>query len=138
MKHPYVRAFFHRGLLFGGFGPIVMGIIYLILSYTVPDFSVSGGEVFTAVLSTYLLAFVHAGASIFNQIEHWSLGRSLACHLGTLYAAYTVCYLVNTWIPFEPLVLLIFTGIFLLVYFVVWLTVWLCIQATGKKLNTRI
>lgn len=138
MKHPYVRAFFHRGLLFGGFGPIVMAIIYLILSYTVPDFSVSGGEVFTSVLSTYLLAFVHAGASVFNQIEHWSLGRSLACHLGTLYVAYTACYLINTWIPFEPLVLLIFTGIFLLVYFVVWLTVWLCIQATGKKLNARI
>lgn len=138
MKHPYVRAFFHRGLLFGGFGPIVMAIIYLILSYTVPDFSVSGREVFTSVLSTYLLAFVHAGASVFNQIEHWSLGRSLACHLGTLYVAYTACYLINTWIPFEPLVLLIFTGIFLLVYFVVWLTVWLCIQATGKKLNARI
>ena len=50
----------------------------------------------------------------------------------------TFCAFLFSAYRFEPLVLLIFTGIFLLVYFVVWLTVWLCIQATGKKLNARI
>lgn len=135
MKNHYVRAFFHRGLLFGGFGPIVMAIVYLILSYTLPHFALSGGEVFTAVVSTYLLAFIQAGASVFNQIEHWSLGRSLACHLGTLYAAYCGCYLLNTWIPFEPAVLLIFTGIFVVSYLVIWLTVYLCVKAVSKRLN---
>ena len=29
----YVREFLHRGLMFGGFGPIVFGIIILCISY---------------------------------------------------------------------------------------------------------
>ena len=56
----YVKSFLHRGLIFAGFGPIIMGIIYLILSYTVKDFSLDGKDAFMAILSTYLLAFVHA------------------------------------------------------------------------------
>ena len=131
----YVKDFFLRGMLFGGFGPIVAGIVYMILSYTVNDFSLSGLEVFTAIASTYLLAFVQAGASVFNQIESWGIAKSLLCHLSTLYIAYSLCYIINSWIPFEWTVLLIFTLIFLAVYFVVWFTVYFCIKATSKKFN---
>ena len=31
----YVKQFLHRGLVFGGFGPIVAGIIYAILQSTI-------------------------------------------------------------------------------------------------------
>ncbi len=134
----YLKSFLHRGLLFGGFGPIVAGIVFCILSYTLPDFSLTGTQVLLAILSTYLLAFLQAGASVFNQIEHWSVPKSLLCHFFMLYLAYTVCYLMNTWIPFEPMVLLIFTAIFVVVYFVVWITVYLCIKAASKKLNAKL
>ena len=73
----YVKAFLYRGLLFGGFGPIVSAIVFFILSLTLPDFSLSGGQILAATVSTYLLAFIQAGASIFNQIEHWSTAKSL-------------------------------------------------------------
>ena len=76
----YLKAFLHRGLIFGGFGPIVVGIIYLILSMTLDSFSVSGKEMFFAIISTYLLAFVHAGASVFNQIEEWPVTKSMFFH----------------------------------------------------------
>ncbi|MBQ7292305.1 MAG: hypothetical protein IJW79_01050 [Clostridia bacterium] len=46
----YLKEFLHRGLMFGGFGPIIMAIIYLILSYSVDGFSLSGSEVFVAVV----------------------------------------------------------------------------------------
>ena len=134
----YLKEFLHRGLIFSGFGPIMMGIIYLVLSYTVKDFSVSGKEVFVAVLSTYLLAFVHAGSSVFNQIEEWPLAKSLLVHFGTLYLAYSGSYVLNSWIPFEPIVLLIFSGIFAVTYFVVWLCVYLAVRSLGKKLNEKI
>lgn len=42
----YVKEFLHRGLMFGGFGPIIAGIVYLILSYTLNNFSLSGSTVF--------------------------------------------------------------------------------------------
>lgn len=134
----YVRSFLLRGLVFGGFGPIIMGIVYLILSFSIDNFVLSGGEAFLATVSTYLLAFVQAGASIFNQIDSWSTGKSLLIHLSVLYCAFTLCYLINTWIPFEPIALLIFTGVFIVTYLIIWLTVYFIVRATSRKLNEKI
>ena len=138
MKSNYTKNFFLRGLAFGGFGPIIAGIIYLILNYTIEGFSLDGLQVFTAIISTYILTFIHAGASVFNQIDHWPIAKSLLCHFGLLYVAYVLCYLINSWIPFEPMVILIFTAIFVVGYFAVWLTVFACVKATGKKLNKKL
>ncbi len=134
----YLKQFLHRGLLFGGFGPMILGIVYAILQETLTGFSLTGWEVLLAVLSTYLLAFVQAGVSVFNQIDHWPLAKSLACHFGCLYLTYSACYLINSWIPFVPQVLLIFTAVFAVVYLVIWLTVYLIIKATGNRLNAKL
>ena len=133
-----VKDFFLRGLMFGGFGPIVVGIVYLCLNMILNDFSLSGVEVFTAIISTYVLAFVHAGASVFNQIESCPLGKSTLCHFGILYITYVLCYVINFWIPFEPAVLGIFTAIFVIGYTVVWLTVYLSVNAAAKRLNRSL
>jgi len=134
----YVKQFLHRGMLFGGFGPIIAGIVYFILSLTITGFSLSGKEMLLAIVSTYLLAFLQAGASVFNQIEHWPITKSLACHFFTVYIAYSLCYLLNTWIPFEPMVLAIFTGIFIVAYAIIWITVYLCVRATRNQLNAKL
>ena len=134
----YVKEFLHIGLIFGGFGPVVVGIVYAILWATLPDITITGAQMCVAIISSYLLAFVHAGASVFNRIESWSVPKSLLWHLLTLYVAYVTCYLVNTWIPFNALVILIFTGIFVVTYFVVWLTVFLCVKSAQKKMNARL
>lgn len=134
----YLKNFLLRGLVFSGLGPVIVGVIYLILENTVEDFSLSGGQVCLAIVSTYILAFVQAGASVFNQIEHWSLPRSLFCHFGIIYIAYVLCYVINYWIPFEPMVLLIFTLIFVTVYLTIWITVYLSAKAASKKLNASL
>ena len=105
----YLKNFIHRGLIFGGFGPIILSIIYAITSKVSVGLTLSGTEVAVAIISIYLLAFVHAGASVFNQIEHWSVPKSILFHMSTLYFAYIFCYLVNTWIPFNLQFILIFT-----------------------------
>lgn len=134
----YVKTFLHRGLLFGGFGPIITAIVFFCLSCTLADFSLTGGQILTATVSTYLLAFIQAGASIFNQIEHWSTAKSLAWHFGVLYVAYSLCYIVNTWIPFEPMVLAVFTAVFIAAYAVIWLTVYVCVRITRNRLNAKL
>ncbi len=134
----YLKEFLHRGLVFAGFGPIVLGIIFFVLEKPLDDFSVSGGQILLGVVSTYILAFVQAGVSVFNQIEHWSLPKSLFCHFGMLYAVYVICYILNSWIPFEWGVIGIFTAIFVVTYFVVWFTVYFIVKATGKKLNATL
>ena len=134
----YVKEFFHRGLMFAGFGPIVLGIVFVILQYTVDGFSLSGMQVLAGVVSTYLLAFIQAGVTVFNQIEHWSTVKSMLCHFGSLYAAYSVCYVANSWIPFEPMVLLIFTLIFVVSFFVIWGVVYFSVRAASKKFNKSL
>lgn len=134
----YLKAFLHRGLMFGGFGPIILGIIYAILQNTVENFTLNGTELLVAIISIYLLAFIQAGASVFNQIESFSVPKALLCHLSLLYLAYITCYLVNNWIPFSTDVILIFTAIFLVVYFAVWITVYISVKIASKKLNAKL
>ena len=134
----YLKEFLHRGLMFGGFGPIVVGIVYAILSKTVDSFSLEGTEVLIAILSTYLLAFVQAGATVFNQIEDWPLPKSLLCHFVTLYGAYSLGYILNSWIPFEPMVLVIFSLIFTVTFFIIWIIVYLSVKTVSRKMNSKL
>lgn len=134
----YLKQFFLRGLMFGGFGPIIAGIIYFCISLSIDNFTLTGLEVLLGIISTYILAFVHAGVSVFNQIENWPIAKSLLLHMGTLYIAYILCYLVNSWIPFEPTVLLIFTGIFIVAYLIIWAIVYFSVKATTKKFNKKL
>ena len=134
----YVKEYLHRGLIFGGFGPIVTAIVLFIVSLATGGISLTGGELLLAVLSTYLLAFVHAGASVFNQVEGWPVAKSLLFHFLTLYLAYSLCYVVNSWIPFDPMVLLIFSAIFIVTYAIIWLAVYLSVRAVSKRLNSNI
>ena len=133
-----VKKFLQRGLIFGGFGPIVAAIVLFIISLTVEDFAISGTEILIAVVSTYLLAFIQAGATVFNQIEDWPITKSLLLHFLTIFLAYSACYIVNSWIPFEPMVLLIFALVFTVSYFVIWLTVYLIVRGAGKDLDNRL
>lgn len=134
----YLKAFFQRGLAFGGFGPIIAGIVFLCISTAVDDFSLTAPQAFLAIVSTYILAFVQAGVSIFNQIESWPIAKSLLCHMGSVYVAYIFCYLVNFWIPLKISVILIFTAIFLVAYLSVWFIVFLAVKATSKKINEKL
>ena len=134
----YLRSFLYRGLIFGGFGPVMTAIIYFVISLSNFEVTLGGADFLTVILSTYVLAFLHAGASVFNQIEEWPLAKSLFCHLGTLYLAYSSCYIINSWIAFEPIVLLVFTAVFAAVYFTIWLTVYLITKTVEKKLNSYI
>ena len=95
-------------------------------------------EFLLGTVSVYLLAFVHAGASVFNQIEAWGINKSIGWHFGVLYATYSICYLINTWIPFDLKIFGIFTGIFIAVYAIVWITVYICVKHTVKKTNEQL
>ena len=73
----YVKNYLQRGIAFGGFGPIVAGIVFWILHLAGVNVALNGAEAFIAILSTYLLAFVQAGSSVFNQVEGWPIAKSM-------------------------------------------------------------
>lgn len=134
----YVKEFLHRGLMFAGFGPVVLGIVYFIISKFETDFFLGGKEILLGIISVYILAFLQAGATVFNQIEHWSVPKSLFFHFVTLYIAYVGCYLLNSWIPFKIEIVAIFTAIFITLYFIIWFTVYLSVKSISRKMNKRL
>ena len=134
----YVREFLHRGMMFAGFGPIVFGIIILCISYFGGVTEHSALPIFSGIVTTYIIAFAQAGATVFNQIEHWSVPKSVFCHFGLLYIVYSLAYVANSWIPFKAEVLVVFTVIFVVVFFLVWGIVYLAVRSTGKKFNEKL
>ncbi len=131
----YLKMALLRGLVAGGFGPVIAGIVYFAIDISVEGFSLSGLEVMIGIISSYMLAFVCAGASVFNEIEGWSVLKSLFWHFVTYYVSYVVCYLVNSWIPFSWVAVGIFTAVFVATYFIIWLSIYFSIKAFAKKLN---
>ena len=125
-------------MMFSGLGPVTVGIVIFIISEITKNVNLDGRQILIMVVSSYFLAFVQAGATVFNQIEHWSVPKSLACHFSLLYAAYVLCYLVNSWIPFDFKVIAVFSIIFIAMFFTVWTTVFLCVRHLSKKLNKNL
>lgn len=134
----YVKEFLRRGLMFAGFGPVVFGIIILCISYFDHVAEYSALPIFGGIVTTYVLAFVQAGATVFNQIEHWSVPKSVFCHFGLLYVVYSLAYVANSWIPFKAEVLGVFTVIFVVGFFLIWGIVYLAVRSTGKKFNEKL
>lgn len=134
----HLKEFFHRGMMFGGYGPIILGIIYLVLQKSIENFSLNGWQVFVAIISTYFLAFIQAGASVLNQIDTRFPLLMTGAHLSVLYFSTLGAYLINSWIPFRPEALGIFTAVFVIGYAAVWLTVCIAIKTVSKKLNRKL
>ena len=134
----YFKEFLHRGLMFSGFGPIVFGIIVLCISYFDSVAVHSARNIFMGIVTTYTIAFVQAGVTVFNQIEHWSVPKSMFCHFGLLYVVYSLSYIANSWIPFKAEVIVTFTVIFAVLFFAVWGIVYLCVRKKKKKINEKL
>ena len=124
--------------MFGGFGPIVVGIVLLCITYFDGVTEYSALPIVSGIVTTYIIAFVQAGATVFNQIEHWSVPKSVFCHFGLLYVVYSLAYVTNSWIPFKAEVLGVFTVIFVVVFFLVWGIVYFAVKSTGKKFNEKL
>ena len=132
------RKFFFRGVVFGGFGPIIYGIVMLVLYFTnVNDLS-SGLMIFKGIISTYFLGFMCAGVSVVWSIERLGVAFSSLIQFACLYVCYLTVYLVNNWIPRNPMFVLFFTLIFITTYLVTWLTVYLIEKARAKKFTNHL
>ena len=127
----YVKEFLHRGLMFSGLGCIIAAIILCFEDGIAHD----GKTVLAAIVSTYFLAFIHAGTSVFHTVESWSAVKSAFFQLLTLYVSYLACYALNSWLTLSFAVIGVFTLAFVGGYLVIWLAVYLSVKSTGKELN---
>lgn len=138
MSKKDIKEFLLRGTLFGGLGSIIVGFVLWMVSLGIDDFYLSGGHIFLAIVSGYILAFVQAGTTAFHQIESWSVVKSCGLQFLLLYITYLGAYLINSWIEFRWEVVLIFTGIFIITYLLICSIVIIVIKCVTKKLNSKL
>ncbi len=134
----YVFEFLKRGALFGGLGPIIAGFVYMIIGFAGTELKLEGYQIFVAILTSYFLAFVQAGASVFEQIEEFSCFKSLLIHMLVVYFAYLFTYLVNSWIEIRWEVILIFSAIVIVGFLLVWLLTYFLTRRLKNQLNQKL
>ena len=133
-----VKNFLLHGTFFAGSGPIIYAIIMLSLELSGVDTNLNGLVVFSGVISTYILAFIVAGASIIWQEERIGLAFKIAIHGSALYITYLITYLINGWIASNWLSLVIFSIIFIAGYGIVWLIIYLIEKTRANNLNKQL
>ncbi len=130
-----VLEFLRRGLIALGLGPIILAIVYLILQQTAAVETLSVNQVCIGIFSITALAFVAGGMNAIYQIERLPLMVAILIHGGVLYISYLVTYLLNDWLDFGVMPIVVFTAIFVVGYIVIWAIIYSIIKRNTEKLN---
>ena len=134
----FVLEFLRRGLIASGIGPIVLAIVYLILQKTNAVETLSVNQVCIGIFSITALAFIAGGMNAIYQIERLPLMVAILIHGGILYISYLVTYLLNDWLDFGVMPIVVFTAIFVVGYIVIWAIIYSIIKRNTAKLNKML
>ena len=134
----FVLEFLRRGLIAAGIGPIVLAIVYLILQQTAAVETLSVNEVCIGIFSITALAFIAGGMNAIYQIERLPLMVAILIHCGVLYIGYLGTYLLNDWLDFGVMPIVVFSAIFVVGYIVIWAIIYSIIKRRAAKLNKML
>ena len=134
----FALEFLRRGLIACGIGPIVLAILYLILRHTGTVETLTVNQVCVGIFSLSVLAFIAGGMNAVYQIERLPLMGAISIHGGVLYISYLATYLVNGWLEWGMLPILVISGIFVLGYLVIWAIIYSIIKRKTDRLNEII
>ena len=131
----YALDFLRRGLTAAGFGPIILAILYLILRSAADLEVLSVGQVCVGIFSLTALSFIAGGMNFIYQLERLPLMVAILIHGGVLYVGYLVTYLVNGWLEWGVIPMLVFSVAFVVGYFAIWAVIYSITRKNTEKLN---
>ena len=134
----FVLEFVRRGTIAMGIGPIVLAIIYIILHQTAVIDTLTVSQICIGILSLSALAFVAGGMNAIYQIERVPLMAAILIHGGALYIGYLATYLINDWLDFGALPIIVFTAIFIVGYIIIWAIIYSIIRRKTARLNDML
>jgi uncharacterized protein YacL len=127
-----------RGLIAAGIGPIVLAIVYLILQQTAAVEMLSINQVCIGIFSITALAFIAGGMNAIYQIERLPLMLAILIHGSVLYIGYLGTYLLNDWLDFGVMPIVVFSAFFVIGYIVIWAIIYSIIKRNAAKLNKML
>ena len=131
----HILDFAHRGALSCGIGPLVLAVLYLILDRQGGMRSLSAGQVSTGIISLTVLAFIAGGMNSIYQVERLPIMAAIGIHGMVLYICYLITYLINNWLEWSMISVLVFTGVFIVGYLVIWAVIGAVIRRRTARLN---
>ena len=134
----FVLDFVHRGLIAMGLGPIVLAIVYLILKQSAAIDTLTVNQVCIGIFSLSVLAFIAGGMNAIYQVERMPLMTAILIHGGVLYIGYLGTYLLNDWLGFVIMPIMVFTAVFVVGYIVIWAIIYSIIRRNTAKLNEML
>ena len=134
----FVLEFLRRGFIAAGIGPIVLAIIYLILQHSANTNTLSVNEVCIGIFSLTTLAFIAGGMNSIYQVERLPLMTAILIHGSVLYIGYLGTYLLNDWLDFGVIPIIVFTAIFVVGYIVIWAIIYSIIRRNAAKINEML
>ncbi len=134
----FVLAFLLRGLIACGIGPIVLAILYLILQQSAAIDTLTVNQVCVGIFSITALAFIAGGMNAIYQIERLPLMIAILIHGSVLYISYLGTYLINDWLEWGVIPLVVFSAIFVVGYMVIWVIIYSIIKRNTAKLNEML
>ena len=134
----FVLEFLRRGSFACGVGPLVLCVVYLIMRRAANVHSLGVNEVCIAILSLSALAFVAGGMNAIYHVERLPLMTAILIHGGVLYVSYLATYLLNAWLDFGIVPMLVFSAIFVVGYIVIWTIIYSIIKRNTDKINAML
>ena len=133
-----ILEFLRRGLIACGLGPIVLAILYLILQHQAAIETLTVNQVCIGIFSLSALAFIAGGMNVIYQSERLPLMVAILIHGGVLYISYLGTYLLNDWLEWGTMPLLVFSAIFVLGYLAVWAVIYFLTRRNTEKINMAL
>lgn len=134
----YILDFFRRGAMACGVGPLALAVLYLIIYGWGGAATLTGSQVSVGIFSITVLAFLAGGLNVVYQIDRLPLLVAIFIHGAVLYGAYLVTYLLNGWLEWGALPILIFSGIFVVGYIVIWIIISSIIKRNTRQINEKL
>ena len=134
----FALDFLRRGMLACGIGPMVLAVLYLILQQSADVTTLTVNQVCVGICSLTALAFIAGGMNAIYQIDRLPLMVAILIHGGILYVSYLATYLLNDWLEWGAVPIVVFTGIFVVGYLVIWAVIYAVIKTNTDKINAAL
>jgi len=131
----FTLEFLRRGFAVCGLGPMVLAFLYLILQRQAALETLTVNQVCIGIFSLTALAFIAGGMNTLYQIERLPLMVAILIHGSVLYVSYLATYLLNNWLEWGMIPIVVFSAIFVVGYIVIWAVIYSIIRRNTHRLN---